>query len=348
MKIKLTNYDNSNYKLLEKRLNELSSQGYNCKNVDFFTIFKRDNQRYYYKTAIFIPNKNNSLSRRQQRDQWLRNYIDKGYEFIGKIHKIYIFKATKKISMKDTSEQYLLEYFKKNKTLANIFYIFISALLTLLLVPNAFYNNTPEELITNGAIFIHYSPVILCAALLFRFINNYIQCDLIKNALKDKKKQAISNKSEYAFILSNWLFIAFFIIFFSGFALDSIQRYPLKTNDDLINLTDFNMQKANDFEGTYTSSFLINKSYNYIETNGNEIITANYYIFSSKNQAEKYLNNYINNIYFKNKKDITSGYLIKTDQTYDQMVFVDNNKLIILKTNFDLLENDLYKQIKSS
>ena len=42
MKFKLTNYDPSNYKLLETKLNELSKQGYNCKSVDMFTIFKQD------------------------------------------------------------------------------------------------------------------------------------------------------------------------------------------------------------------------------------------------------------------------------------------------------------------
>ena len=45
MKFKLTNYDPSNYKLLETKLNELSKQGYNCKSVDMFTIFKQDNKR---------------------------------------------------------------------------------------------------------------------------------------------------------------------------------------------------------------------------------------------------------------------------------------------------------------
>ena len=93
MKFKLTNYDPSNYKLLEAKLNELSKQGYNCKNVDMFTIFKHDNKRQYYKTDIFVPDKNKQASNREQRDKWLLEYVEHGYEFIGKSRKIFVFKA---------------------------------------------------------------------------------------------------------------------------------------------------------------------------------------------------------------------------------------------------------------
>ena len=91
MKFKLTNYDPSNYKLLEAKLNELSKQGYNCKNVDMFTIFKHDNKRQYYKTDIFVPDKNKQASNREQRDKWLLEYVEHGYEFIGKSRKIFVF-----------------------------------------------------------------------------------------------------------------------------------------------------------------------------------------------------------------------------------------------------------------
>ena len=101
MKIKLTNYDTSEYKLLETKLNNLSKQGYNCDNADFFTFFKHDNKRFYYKTDIFIPDKNSHQKNHEQRDKWLLNYLDHGYKFIGKTHKIYVFKNKKDITIKE-------------------------------------------------------------------------------------------------------------------------------------------------------------------------------------------------------------------------------------------------------
>ena len=58
-----------------------------------FTVFKKDEQRLYYKAYIFVPQKKSSKNNREQRDQWLLNYVNHGYEFIGKSRKIYVFKA---------------------------------------------------------------------------------------------------------------------------------------------------------------------------------------------------------------------------------------------------------------
>ena len=54
MKLRLTNYDTSEYKQFEDMLNNLSKSGYNCKSVDMFTVFKKDEQRFYYKADIFV------------------------------------------------------------------------------------------------------------------------------------------------------------------------------------------------------------------------------------------------------------------------------------------------------
>lgn len=41
MKLRLTNYDTSEYKQFEDMLNNLSKSGYNCKSVDMFTVLKK-------------------------------------------------------------------------------------------------------------------------------------------------------------------------------------------------------------------------------------------------------------------------------------------------------------------
>ena len=113
-----------------------------------------------------------------------------------------------------------LNYFKKNRTLLNILLVSISLLLSFSLIPSMFFNNSPDEFVTNGSILIHFAPLFLCIGLIVRFFTNYIQTEKIKNALIKKKLPSYNKKNEYLFIISNWLFIFFFIITISGFILD--------------------------------------------------------------------------------------------------------------------------------
>ena len=162
MKLRLTNYDTSEYKQFEDMLNNLSKSGYNCKSVDMFTVLKKDEQRFYYKTDIFVPQKKSSKNNREQRDQWLLNYVNHGYEFIGKSRKIYDFKGAQAANIKGTDQALLLTYFKRNKTISNIIFIFVAMLLSFLLIPSVFANQNPMEFITNGSIILHYIPLLFC------------------------------------------------------------------------------------------------------------------------------------------------------------------------------------------
>ncbi len=344
MKFKLTNYDPSNYKLLETKLNELSKQGYNCKSVDMFTIFKQDNKRYYYKTDIFVPDKNKQTSNREQRDKWMLEYVEHGYEFIGKSRKIFVFKADKDIKVKETNRELLLNYFKKNRTLLNILLVSISLLLSFSLIPSIFFNNSPDEFVTNGSILIHFAPLFLCIGLIVRFFTNYIQTEKIKNALI-KKLPSYNKKNEYLFIISNWLFIFFFIITISGFILDSSSRQYVDISNDMFTLKDFGYNQKSNKECVKSSSLLIDKSYSYFETNNDQSLKINYYYFSSKHKAQNYLENYLSVNYYQDKKEISNGYLLAGSDVYDGMIFVDENKLIVIQTNFDLQENDRYKNL---
>lgn len=348
MKIKLTNYDSSAYKQLEEKLNLLSKQGYNCKSVDFFTVFKKDNQHFYYLTDIFVPIKNSNKSNRQQRDEWLLNYVEHGYEFIGKCKKIYVFKTAKPIKVKSTSNELLLTYFKKNKTLSNIFLVFISLLISLILIPNILTNNSPDEFITNGAILLHYTSLLLCIALIIRFFNNYINTEKIKESLT-KNKKASNNKSYYyLFSFSNWLLIITIISIIFGFTLDTNERKIKPINKNILSLEILGFQGNQHTYDSYneSSSLMINKAYNYLEANeNNDMLMINYYEFSSSSKAKRNLENYLDVNIYQKKKEITNGYLLSNGDIYDNIIFIKNNKLIVVQTTFNLLENNLYQQI---
>lgn len=345
MKIKLTNYDASDYKLLEAKLNALSKQGYNCSTADIFTVFKHDNKRFYYKTDIFVPNKNNSQSNREQRDKWLLNYVDHGYKFIGRSNKIYIFKAKKDVKIKGTDKKQLLNYFKKNKTLYNIFFVFITLFLSFLLIPNVFTNNNPSEFITNGAILIHYAPLLLCISLIVRFFSNYLQTEKIKNSLTKQTALQSNKLQEYRFILSNWLFIIFFFMIISGFTLDVIERKNMPVTDNILTLNDLGYSSKPSDTYIKSSSIMVKESYSYFESNDDNALKINYYCFSSNNKTKKYLKNYLNNSSFKKKKQIATGYLLSNNSIYDSIIFVKDDQLIIVQTTLDLLENNIYQKI---
>lgn len=347
MKLRLTNYDTSEYKQFEDMLNNLSKSGYNCKSVDMFTVFKKDEQRFYYKADIFVPQKKSSKNNREQRDQWLLKYVNHGYEFIGKSRKIYVFKAAQAANIKGTDQALLLTYFKRNKTISNIIFIFVAMLLSFLLIPSVFANQNPMEFITNGSIILHYIPLLFCPALLIRFFNHHLTTEKIKLTLSNKK--ANNKISKYPFIISNWLLIVSIVLIIAGFSIDFIGRETLPLNDRIITLSALGLSSNNDEYNTFnkSSSLMIKEAISYNEENDNDALIVNYYYYNSEKKAKNALNDYLNSVNFKNKKQITNGYLLSNDSIYNCIAFVKNKRLIIVQTTVDLLENNTYQKITS-
>ena len=113
----------------------------------------------------------------------------------------------------------------------------------------------------------------------------------------------------------------------------------------MFTLKDFGYNQKSNKECVKSSSLLIDKSYSYFETNRYQSLKINYYYFSSKHKAQNYLENYLSVNYYQDKKEISNGYLLAGSDVYDGMIFVDENRLIVIQTNFDLQENDRYKNL---
>ncbi len=345
MKILLTNYDASEYLLFQERLNNLSKQGYNCKSVDYFTVFKKDDQQCFYKTDIFVPDKTKKEKNHQQRDKWLLNYVNRGYEFIGKSGKIYVFKSPNKINYSGTKQSLLDTYFKKNRTLINITLIFISIFLTYLLVPSVFTNQDPSEFVTNGSIILHYVPLLFCISLLSRFFVHYVNTEKLKN--KTNKQKAINKNQQLIFTINNWLFILSILLIIAGFSLDYLQRKTKTISKQVITLETLGYLKGDNNDDTCITShsFLIKEAISYNENNGDQIIKVNYYQYSNSHKADKALNNYLSSNQFAFTKEINNGYLLSNDSVYNIIAFVKEKQLIIVQTNFDLQTDNKYQTI---
>ena len=113
----------------------------------------------------------------------------------------------------------------------------------------------------------------------------------------------------------------------------------------MFTLKDFGFNQKSNKECIESSSLLINKSYSYFETNNEQNLKINYYYFSSNQKAQDYLENYMNINYYQNKKEIDNGYLLASGDIYDGMIFIDENKLIVIQTDFNLQENNRYKTL---
>ena len=85
---------------------------------------------------------------------------------------------------------------------------------------------------------------------------------------------------------------------------------------------------------------MIKEAISYNEENDNDALIVNYYYYNSEKKAK-------NSVNFKNKKQITNGYLLSNDSIYNCIAFVKNKRLIIVQTTVDLLENNTYQKITS-
>lgn len=55
---------------------------------------------------------------------------------------------------------------------------------------------------------------------------------------------------------------------------------------------------------------MIKEAISYNEENDNDALIVNYYYYNSEKKAKNALNDYLNSVNFKNKKQITNGYLL--------------------------------------
>ena len=214
-----------------------------------------------------------------------------------------------------------------------------------LFIPNVFTNLNPSEFVSNGSIILHYVPLLLCISLLCRFMFHYLATEVLKGKFK-RKINIINNKT---FVFNNWLFIISIVLIVVGLGLDYFERKNEPVNDEIISLADLGYpgdQKTYDTCIT-SSSFLIDNSVSYSETNGEEIIKVNYYQYSDKSKATQGLENYQSSINYSFKKEISNGYLLGEgeEEIYNVIAFVKDNQLIVLQSNLDLLSNNLYETV---
>lgn len=359
IKIKLMNYDASEYKMLEEDLNLLANKGYTCSSVDLLTFFKKDSKKAHYITDIFCPKESTQFAKRKEKDEWLASYIDYGYYTIGKIRNVYIFKGgSNNPKYKKTPTNLVLTYFKGLRTILKMILLLLALSLCIYLIPSVFSNTDIYQFVTNGSILIHYTPIVICFTLLFRAFINYYNTNQIKRKLKNKEAPILTNQDKYrkfrlAYI---YLLITSSLLLLLGVALDSLERKerPLDPNK-ILTLEDFKIAGNTKEYNTYTtsSSILIPNSYTYLEQSGTlnikegeygNLLSIKYYELKDETTATTFMDSIVT----KHSTDTSSTikpfgnqgsvYLTYStvDNIADTMVIKDKQTILMISTSFDL------------
>lgn len=365
-KIKLMNYDASEYKLMEKELNQLSSLGFNCNSIDYLTFFKKDNKKAHYITDIFIPVGNTRFSKQTEKEEWINDYADKGYRYLGKVKNVYVFRGNNKNKSLETIDyDILIPYFKANRTLLKSVILGLSIVLSFFLLPGVFSNTNINEYITNGSIIIHYIPIPFCLIFIFRALLNLLNTRKIKKLLENEQPPVLTPTSKYYKLRNIYLLVSIIsiILLIAGIGLDSINRKKVPVNDQILTLKEFNVEgNIKDYPNIVVkSSFMIPYSYSYFEQSGNldvekeeygNILNIYYYEIKDLNSTDAFVKNMIeypdisvSKIELLNDYDnVYLSYSKATNQA-DAMIIVNNKTIVKVATSFDLSLSENYQPI---
>lgn len=365
IKLKLMNYDASEYKMMEEDLNLLAKKGYTVTNIDYITCFKQTNKKAHYICDVFYSDASTQYSKRQEKDAWISRYIDANYEFVGKVRNIHVFKGPNKNKHTlSINSNLTYRYFKGMRTVIKMFFLILSLLLAMILIPNVFTNNEITEFITNGSIIIHYIPIIICTVLLFRACINYYNNEQIKRKLKNKEAPTLTNTKKYRILRNIYIYTVLICVavLVLGIALDSLERKKIPVdNTKVLTLEAFGLESNRKEYPSYTTShsIMIPNSYSFFEQSGTlnvekeeygNLLTVNYYEVKDSNSLQTFVKNIVEhpetNNASKIKKLNSNVYLSysKATKKADTMILVKENTFIIVSTSLDL-SNPTYQKI---
>lgn len=364
IKIKLMNYDATEYKILEAKLQSLADKGYTCKSVDYITFFIKDNRSVNYRTAIFHVEGSTRASRKIEKEQWISKYCNSQYLHLGTIKKIHIFQSTSKNKkIREMPEKVLVNFFSKKHLLKKLFLLLLACFFSYIFVPSVFTNTNINQYTTNGSIILHYLPLPFCLTFLFRTVINFYYTlhfkkeilttkNIVKNSVQKQKRW----HAGYVYLLLTSL-----VLLVSAVFLDSYNQNIQPLNNTIPTLSDFGFKGDTKTYNTIhvKESLLIPYSYSYIEQSGDitkdgdvNLLSIRYYQLRDTKTTKSFVTNIINSpsaisaqkiIPMDNENTIYLAYSIK-DNVADTMIITKEDKIIIISTSFDL-EDSRHQQI---
>lgn len=350
MKYRFLNYDLSEYKLLEDELNRLSEQGYNSSNIDRITRFIKNNKRYYYCTDILI--KRNQTPKRKLQYDMMNHYMNYDFDYCGKVGKILIFRSEQKKNPPTDNSKDIVHFFQTRK-FSKIFIFIFAAFLSRFILDIVLSQNQIDQFVTNGNIILHYTFIPICLTVLYQTFVKLLMNQKAKNHLVEGSSwthQEIKRHHHIQKGLTILLIIDIFLVSF-GLILDYFDRKDIPINQDILTLSDFQLEGDEKDYPTYTkmNSFIVQTT-SYAEVNEKgDALYSKCYQFHNKKDTNTYFQRYIKQETENKtvKKLDNSIYLIQSDNQYDTIIYKTDKQFVYVTTSFELYDSQLYQVVYS-
>lgn len=356
IKIKLMNYDATEYKVLENDLQNLVKKGYTCKKINYITLFRKDQRSLHYLTDIFDSNASSKFERLDDKEIWMKKYTKKEYTLLGNIKNIHVFQTTNQENIaEDNTEDVLQDFFGKKHLLKKLLFTGLAGLISYFIIPPVFSNISISQYLTNGAILFHYLPLLICLILLFRAISNLFYTVRYKKGVVTSREKLYSHSKVQKKLRSGYMYsiVLSILVFVFSMYLDTFERKDIAINSEVLTLSDFNLKSNHSKDNVIHTrkSFLIPYSYTFIDQYGEledeengELLSIRYYEFKDKNSAKPFVDEFkkqsnleIKDVILNKNKHYTAYLASSSDKkVIDTIILWQEEKLIVIATSFSL------------
>ena len=345
MSYRIFDYHVDEFLLFENKLNTLSVKGYNPYSLDLISKIKKDNQQYHYVCDIALFKK--GQPKKDEIDRMINSYLENGYDYCGRVRKIYVFRSKEKLAYRYHQETDFIPYFKE-QTKSRITGFAISLLFSLAVTYFISTNIQIKNMITNGSIMLYLSYIPICLTILYYTYKNWIVHEKIRRQFlkqqdftKEKLNQLSMHKKKVKYMIGFCL-----IYVLAGFSLDYLQRDIHPLDSSILTLNDFSLTPSKD--QTYTSSrSILTQGKICTETNQKDIIHSEIYTLKNHQYSQTFFNRLLNeHSHNRQKKAINKNtYLIASSKHYDTVIMLEHNKIIYVTTSLDLTQNNYAHKI---
>ncbi len=358
MKIVALNYSSSDFKWLEKRLNEYSQAGYNPSTVGRIAILKKGERRHY----LAVPFVSYQTSRKEiavEKIGWFEKMAVQGYEYLGHVSGIHVFSSPEEIEYRLPYEP-LGEYFLKGELLKRVLKA-LAILLGGVFLVNIIYNGEVAQYLTNGRIMLEWVLYLGIAITVALNLVYGLQARRVGRMISDRNDNPVVSSHEKLRYAKGVSALVFGILLVIGFGLDSYDndRY-LGDLDQAISLELLEVEgKTVDVQFTTNHSYLIPYSYSYYEQAGDvdedsgklgDLLQVNYYVFSSEELMDRIFQDYLDldSHNLDHLDNIDEGVYLGYDKSlglYSNLYLNREDVCLVVYTNFDLTDKGRVQSI---
>lgn len=322
---KLLDYDITEYKLLENKLNELSKDGVNPVSLGRISKFNNNGKHYYY--HVDLLDKKPTTPKRKAINDMINEYERNLFDYRGKIGKLMVFTSENKRNIPKNRQDSINAYLSTRK-FNTISYLSICLFVMFIISSFIIKYDSLSNYLTNGSILFHYFPI-------FILFTIFIRC-LFKVVVACKKQW-----NKHIKILFYIFSMITCLVLLLACTLDITERKEIKIDQSILTLQAFDKETNYNYP-TYKalSSIVVDCNSYFEENNAGDVLYSKDYSFYKENNASKYFKQYINDYSdLKYQKIDDNTYLYKLDKYYDTLLYKYNNHFYYISTNFDLTNN---------